>query len=65
MTLGTPKPFWKYRGWRRNNSELGVKGRNWHGVEAKLRPDYPPLVMVQASPLAKHPGEIHYQKLWK
>lgn len=67
---GTPKPYYKYRQWRRNNSELGYgptlrRGEhNWWGVEAKKGPDHPPLVITFASEKAKHPGEVHYTRLW-
>lgn len=56
---GTPRPAYTYRGFRRNHSKLGVKDRDWTGVEAKKGPDLPPLV-----PIKSKKGEVSYRELW-
>lgn len=48
-----------YRSRRRNRAKLGVKDRDWFGVEAKMIKDkYPPLMLTSS-----FRGELHYDRL--
>lgn len=59
-----PRKVETYRADRRNHSILNRDKKNWYGVEAKLRPEPPPLIITMSSAKAKHPGETHYTTLW-
>ena len=53
--VGKPRPTETYRFDRRNHSDLNRDRKTWYGVQGKLRPEPPQLILNTSKR-----GETHY-----